>query len=70
MKTLFSFQINPDHDRKAWEQVAASSLYLPDRAEAIQFAQRLAKVCRAEIRLTEGADPFCCSGTYIRRPIG
>ena len=66
MKTRFNFQINAHTTRKPWDEVAAHVRHFSDRAAAVQFARKLARLFDAEIRLTEGSDPARLSGSYIR----
>jgi len=66
MQTQFNFQINPDNDRKDWEQVKVHVKVLSDRVTAVQLARKVARLFKAEVRLTEGKYPFRVSGSYIR----
>lgn len=65
MKTRFNFQINPDRKRKGWEEIKPHVKIMEDRVAAIQLAQKVARLFKAEVRLTEGDYPFTTSGSYF-----
>lgn len=65
MKTTFNFQINPDHNRKEWEAIPTHSRMIRDRVTAILLAKKVARLFKAEVRLTEGHYPFTTSGAYF-----
>ncbi|MCF3109581.1 hypothetical protein LL912_12440 [Niabella sp. CC-SYL272] len=66
MKIQFNFQINPLDHREAWERVPVYRRKFTDRVAAIHFAERLARLYKAEVRLSEGTDPLRESGAYFR----
>ena len=65
METRFNFQINPDNDRKDWEQIPIIPKIMPDRIKAVQLAKKVSRLFKAEVRLTEGNYPFTTSGAYF-----
>lgn len=65
MKTRFNFQINPDSNRKIWDDVPVIVKFIADRGEAVQLAKKSAKLFKAEVRLTEGINPLNKSGAYF-----
>nr|WP_199077101.1 hypothetical protein [Pedobacter sp. ASV19] len=65
MKTTFNFQINPDDNRKDWDNVTVHTKVITDRPTAIHLAQKVARLFKAEVRLTEGHYPFTTSGSYF-----
>ena len=65
METRFNFQTNPDHDRKQWDDVPVIPKLIPDRIAAVQLAKKVARLFKAEVRLTEGNYPFTTSGAYF-----
>lgn len=62
----FNFQINPNDNRKPWDKIEAYKREFPDRTAAVLFAQRVARIFKCEVRLTEGTDAFTTSGAYFR----
>ena len=66
MKVSFNFQINPDDCRKDWHKVPPYRRSCDDRVAAVQLARKLAKLYKAEVRLSEGEDPMSVSGSYFR----
>lgn len=67
MKVSFNFQINPDSSRVEWPKVPVYRKLCEDRVVAAQFARKLAKLYKAEVRLSEGADPMAVNGDYFRQ---
>lgn len=65
METRFNFQINPQSNRKAWEEVPVISNFFTDRVSAIQTARKAAQLFKAEVRMTEGNNPLKKSGAYF-----
>lgn len=65
IKTKFNFQINPDNDRKPWDEIEVLSRWMADRVTAVQLAQKVAQLFNAEVRLTEGNYPYTTSGAYF-----
>lgn len=61
----YNFQINPDSDRRDWEQIQAYTDSFCTRHEAIDLAIKLARLLKAEVRLTCGNDPAKLSGAYF-----
>jgi len=66
MNTTYNFQINPDKERRQWDEIKAHAYPFEDRVTAVLFAKRLARVFQAEVRMTEGRDPARLSGSYFR----
>lgn len=66
MNARFNFQINPEGNRKDWEEVPVITLFLSDRHSAVRLAKQAAKDFTAEVRLTEGINPLMKSGAYFR----
>lgn len=66
MEARFNFQINPEGNRKDWEEVPVITLFLSERQTAVKLAKQAAKDFTAEVRLTEGINPLMKSGTYFR----
>lgn len=62
----YNFQINPDHDRREWAEVQAYTDTFCTRHEAVDLAAKLARLLKAEVRLTCGDDPMKLSGAYFR----
>lgn len=65
MESQYNFQMKQRSDKKEWEQVEVVFKMDCDRAKAVQYAKNLSKKFNTEIRLTQGAEPFKTSGTYI-----
>lgn len=61
---IFNFQINPDNNRKAWDNIHAHSRTFQDWVTAVHFAKRLARIFKGEVRLTTG-NPDRASGAYF-----
>ncbi|MGN7706883.1 addiction module toxin RelE [Chryseobacterium sp. 22543] len=66
MKKQYNFQIKPHNDNRDWEQIEFFFKTYRKKASAIHYAHNLSIKFKAEIRLTEGKDPFSVSATYIR----
>ena len=65
MKTQFNFQMKQRKDRREWEEIEVYYQNHYDRTTAIRYARKLSKIFNSEIRMTQGANPFKASGTYI-----
>ncbi|AZI41203.1 addiction module toxin RelE [Epilithonimonas vandammei] len=65
MNAQFNFQLRSAKDKKDWDQITVSYQTYSDRTTAIRYARKLSLIFKSEIRMTEGADPFKTSGTYI-----
>lgn len=65
MESQYNFQMKSRSDRREWEQVEIYLKIHCERTTAIHYARSLSLKFDKEIRLTEGADPFKTSGTYI-----
>ncbi|WP_214226667.1 hypothetical protein [Pedobacter sp. B4-66] len=65
MNVQFNFQINPDHDRKHWDAIRPHKKLMSDRVSAVMLAKKVARLFKAEVRLTEGDYPFTTSGSYF-----
>lgn len=65
MKARFNFQINPDNDRKDWDDIPVIPKLMTDRITAVQLAKKVARLFKGEVRLTEGNYPFTTSGAYF-----
>lgn len=66
MEIRFNFQINPDHHRRNWDEIIPYEKIMEDRVSAVALARRVARIFKAEVRLTEGNYPFITSGSYFR----
>ncbi len=66
METLFNFQINPECNRKDWEDVPVITLFLSERQTAVRLAKQAARNFKADVRLTVGLNPLQQSGAYFR----
>lgn len=60
----YHFQINPDHNRKAWDTLQPLTRSFYDRANAVHYAIRLSRIFKAEIRMTTG-NHSRASGAYF-----
>jgi len=65
MDAQFNFQMKSQNDKKEWEDIEVYYQTHCDRITAIRYARKLSKLFKSEIRMTEGANPFKTSGTYI-----
>ena len=65
METQFNFQVKHRNNKIDWEDVAVYYRVFCDRTTAVLYARRISKIFQSEIRMTEGANPFKTSGTYI-----
>ena len=65
MEAQFNFQLRHRNDKIDWEDVAVGYQIFCDRTTAIRYARKLSKIFNSEIRMTQGANPFKASGTYI-----
>lgn len=65
MDAQFNFQLKSGKDKKDWDQITVYYQTHCDRTTAIRYARKLSRIFKSEIRLTEGADHFKTSGTYI-----
>lgn len=65
MESQYNFQMKSRNDRREWEEIKVFCQTYCDRAIAIRYAKELSKKFNSEIRMTEGANPFKTSGTYI-----
>ncbi|KUJ58341.1 addiction module toxin RelE [Chryseobacterium aquaticum subsp. greenlandense] len=65
MEAKFNFQLKQRKDERGWDEIEVYYHTYCDRTTAIRHARNLSKIFKSEIRLTEGADPFKTSGTYI-----
>lgn len=70
MDAQFNFQLRSDKDKKDWDQITAYYKTYCDRTTALRYARKLSLIFKSEIRMTEGADPFKTSGTYINENNG
>lgn len=66
MEAQFNFQLRNPKDNQEWEDIEVYYRIHCDRATAIRYARKISKIFKSEIRMTEGANPFKTSGTYIR----
>ncbi|RKE47144.1 addiction module toxin RelE [Sphingobacterium detergens] len=64
METRFNFQINSDKYRY-WEDVPVISTILPDRFSAVLIARKVAKLFKADVRMSEGKEAMKSSGSYF-----
>ena len=53
------------NDKREWENIEVYYQTHCDRTTAIRYARKLSKIFNSEIRMTQGANPFKASGTYI-----
>ena len=65
MQVQFNFQVRQRKDKNDWDKILVYYHTYCDRTTAIHYARKLSKIFQSEIRLTQGADPFKTSGTYI-----
>ena len=65
MEAQFNFQMKHRKNKKEWENIEVYYQTHCDRMTAIRYARNLSKIFKSEIRLTQGAEPFKTSGTYI-----
>ena len=65
MEAQFNFQMKQKKKKKEWENIEVYYQTHCDRMTAIRYARKLSKIFKSEIRLTQGAEPFKTSGTYI-----
>ncbi len=65
MEAQFNFQMKHRKNKKEWENIEVYYQIYCDRMTAIRYARKLSKIFKSEIRLTQGAEPFKTSGTYI-----
>ncbi len=65
MEAQFNFQMKQNKDKREWENIEVYYRTHCDRSTAIRHARKLSKIFKSEIRMTQGADPFKTSGTYI-----
>lgn len=65
MEAQFNFQIKQKKDKRDWEEIEVYYLTECDRTTAVRYARKISKIFKSEIRLTQGAEPFRTSGTYI-----
>lgn len=65
MEVQFNFQIKQRKDKREWDAIEVYYETICDRTTAIRYARKISKIFNSEIRLTEGANPFKASGTYI-----
>ncbi|MEB4760232.1 addiction module toxin RelE [Chryseobacterium indologenes] len=70
MDAQFNFQLRSAKDKKDWDQITAYYKTYCDRTTALRYARKLSRIFKSEIRMTEGADPFKTSGTYINENNG
>ena len=70
MDAQFNFQLRSAQDKKDWDQITVSYQTYCERTTAIRYARKLSLIFKSEIRMTEGADPFKTSGTYINENNG
>ncbi len=65
MEAQFNFQVKSRKDVREWEQIEVYYKTYCNRTTATRYARRISKIFKSEIRMTEGANPFRVSGTYI-----
>lgn len=65
MNAQYNFQIKSRKDKKEWDDIEVYYQTYCDRTTAIRYARKFSKIFKSEIRLTQGAEPFKTSGTYI-----
>ena len=65
MEAQFNFQMKNRNDKREWENIEVYYQTHCDRTTAIRYARKLSKIFNSEIRMTQGANPFKASGTYI-----
>ncbi len=65
MEAQFNFQMKNRNDKREWENIEVYYQTHCDRTTAIRYARKLSKIFKSEIRMTQGANPFKASGTYI-----
>ena len=65
MEAQFNFQLRHRNDKREWENIEVYYQTHCDRTTAIRYARKLSKIFKSEIRMTQGANPFKASGTYI-----
>lgn len=65
MEAQFNFQVKSRKDVREWEQIEVYYKTYCNRTTAIRYARKISKIFKSEIRMTEGANPFRVSGTYI-----
>ena len=65
MEAQFNFQMKNRNDKREWENIEDYYQTHCDRITAIRYARKLSKIFNSEIRMTQGANPFRASGTYI-----
>ena len=65
MEAQFNFQMKNRNDKREWENIEVYYQTHCDRTIAIRYARKLSKIFKSEIRMTQGANPFKASGTYI-----
>lgn len=65
MEAQFNFQMKNRNDKREWKNIEVYYQTHCDRITAIRYARKLSKIFKSEIRMTQGANPFKASGTYI-----